>query len=111
MVSQSPGAVIVGAGIVGCATAYALAVAGLRSLIIERDSNASHASGFAFGELLPWWGPGIPGPLFPFARQCMSLHQDLNPFPERRDREIDTGFELRSAVLEGLSQQETGEDF
>ena len=42
-------AVVIGAGIVGAATAYYLTRSGLRVAIVERDLPASHASGFAFG--------------------------------------------------------------
>ena len=43
--SQSMGSdvVIIGAGIVGCATAYYLAREGIKATIIERDSLAAHA--------------------------------------------------------------------
>jgi glycine oxidase len=98
MSQRSADVVIVGAGVVGCAAAYELAAAGLKPLIVERDSVGSHASGFAFGELLPWWGRGIPGPLFPFAQECMGLHQGLNP-SLREETGVDTGFQLSSAVL------------
>lgn len=48
----SPDIIIVGGGVIGCATAYFLAKEHhLRSLIIERDAIASEASGGAAGEL------------------------------------------------------------
>ena len=50
--SGTPDVVIVGGGVIGCATAYFLAAAhGLRCLIIERNAIASEASGGAAGEL------------------------------------------------------------
>ena len=42
-------AIIIGGGISGCAAAYYLANAGVKTTLIERDGVASHASGFAFG--------------------------------------------------------------
>src|SRR2546428_4422055 len=54
--------VIVGGGIVGMTTAYYLARAGVRTVVIERDAIGSHASGFAYGGLNPLSGFGIPGP-------------------------------------------------
>ena len=49
---QTPDVVIVGGGVIGCATAYFLAAEhGLRSVIVERDAVASGASGGAAGEL------------------------------------------------------------
>lgn len=45
-------AAIVGAGVIGCATAYFLAAEhGMRSVIVERDAVASGASGGSAGEL------------------------------------------------------------
>lgn len=38
--------VIVGAGLVGAATAYFLARQGMKSVIVERYAIGSHASGF-----------------------------------------------------------------
>ena len=69
--------VIVGGGIVGVATAYFLGEAGVPSVVIERDSVGSHASGFAYGGLNPLAGEGIPGPLFPVAKEGMRLHREL----------------------------------
>jgi glycine/D-amino acid oxidase-like deaminating enzyme len=43
------GVVIVGGGIVGMATAYYLARAGIPGVLIERDAIGSHASGYAYG--------------------------------------------------------------
>ena len=94
--------VIIGGGIVGYATAYELAKRGLHPVIIERDSIGSHASGFAFGELLPWWGRGIPGPLFDFGRRCLELHNELHP-ALNASTGIDTGFRLTDAVSVALN--------
>ena len=55
--------VVIGAGIVGCATAYYLASEGAQVTIVERDSVGSHASGYALGGLNPLSGVGIPEPL------------------------------------------------
>jgi glycine oxidase len=106
LAQRSVDVVIVGGGVAGCAAAYELAAAGLKPLVVERDAIASHASGFAFGELLPWWGRGIPGPLFPFARECMKLHQKLNP-TLREETGIDTEFKMSSAVLVAFDQADT----
>ncbi len=49
---RNPDAVIVGGGVIGCATAYFLAAErGMRSVIVERDAVASGASGGSAGEL------------------------------------------------------------
>ena len=61
--------IIVGGGIIGCATAYHLAKQGFRSQIIERDSVGSQASGRAWAtvsELMTMQVPGtsVPGLFF-----------------------------------------------
>ena len=76
MATQSD-VLIVGGGILGCATAYFLAKEGIRSTILEREAVASCASGFAAGLLNPLHGAGIPGPLEPFAWESFRLHLDI----------------------------------
>ena len=41
---MTPDAIVVGAGVVGCAAAFGLAHEGLRVVLLERDGIASHAS-------------------------------------------------------------------
>jgi glycine oxidase len=71
--------VIVGGGAAGCSVAYFLALAGVKSTIIEREGVASQASGFSAGGLNPLQGTGIPGPLSEVAMESYLLHQDLFP--------------------------------
>jgi glycine/D-amino acid oxidase-like deaminating enzyme len=51
--------VIIGAGLTGCATAYACAVAGLKVVVIERERVGQGSAGRSAGLLLP-----DPGPTF-----------------------------------------------
>jgi glycine oxidase len=69
--------VVIGAGVSGLSTAYYLALAGLPSMVVERDAIGSHASGFAYGSLRPLEGSGIPGPVFPLARDGFRLNREL----------------------------------
>ena len=69
--------IIVGAGIVGCLTGYLLAKEGVQVTIIEKDSVASHASGFAFGEMGALEGTGIPDPLLDFSLWSNRKHKQL----------------------------------
>ena len=69
--------VIIGGGAAGCATAYYLGLAGIRSTIIEGDAVASQASGYAAGGLNPLQGSGIPGPLGPLAMESFQMHTAL----------------------------------
>ena len=50
---------------------------GARVTILERDSVASHASGFAFGEMGALEGAGIPDPLLEFSLWCSRRHPTL----------------------------------
>lgn len=70
-------AVILGGGIVGCLTAYLLARAGMKVVLVEADSIGSHASGFAFGEMNDLEGAGIPDPLLEFSLWCNRRHRTL----------------------------------
>ena len=76
--ASSSDVVVVGGGIAGIATAYFLGKAGIGSVVVEKDSVGSHASGFAYGGLNPLAGSGIPGPLFAVASEGMRLHQEFS---------------------------------
>jgi len=81
---DSADVVIVGGGIVGISTAYYLAKNGIKSMVIERDTVGSHASGFAYGSLGALGGPGIPGPGLAVAVKGVHLHHQLaQELPER----------------------------
>ena len=69
--------VILGGGATGCVTAYYLSKAGAKVTLVEREAIASHASGFAFGGLNCYSGAGIPGPVFPLAKEAFRLHEEL----------------------------------
>ena len=63
----------------GSATAYFLAKRGLSVLIVEKDTIASHASGFSFGMCNPVEGSGLPEPLLPLTLLANRLHEELAP--------------------------------
>jgi glycine oxidase len=68
---------IVGGGIAGCATAYYLTRDGHDVTLFERDSLASHASGFALGELIPAIGSASDDPYEVLSRASIALHLEL----------------------------------
>jgi glycine/D-amino acid oxidase-like deaminating enzyme len=82
---DSADVIIVGGGVIGCAVAYFLAAEhGVESIIIERDSIGSAASGGAAGELaaaeLTEKGGHRPSPTFTrFLQEGISLHANLAP--------------------------------
>ena len=65
--------VVVGGGAAGCSVAYYLALAGVKSTIVEREGIASQASGFSAGGLNPLQGTGIPGPLASVAMESFLM--------------------------------------
>ena len=78
MTNHGRDVVIIGGGIVGLATAYFLGKSGIKSVVVERDTVGSHASGFAYGGLSPLGGAGVPGPVFPLSKEGMRLHRELS---------------------------------
>ena len=97
MAENSADVVIVGGGIAGMTTAYYLAKAGVRSVVVERDAIGSHASGFAYGGLSPVSGFGIPGPLAEIAQDGMRLHRELSK-SLLEETGIDVDFRVRSSL-------------
>jgi glycine oxidase len=73
--SDSGRVVIVGGGVAGCAAAYYLGKAGVRTTIVERDGIAAGASGWSAGGLNPL--QGIPAPIASFALASYRLHLEL----------------------------------
>jgi glycine oxidase len=86
--------VIVGGGVAGCATAYYLAKAGFKSIIVEPGDLAGHASGFAVGSLTPVDGHGIPGPLSSLSMESFRMHRGL---PEELAEASGIDYEYRVA--------------
>ena len=96
--------IVVGAGVVGCLTAYLLAKQGIKVTILERDSVASHASGFAFGEMGAPEGAGIPDPLLEFSLWCNRRHQTLAKELEEVSG-IDNQFRICSRLTLAFDEQ------
>ena len=108
MATNGSDVVVIGGGIVGIATAYFLGKKGVRSLVVERDSVGSHASGFAYGGLAPLSGAGIPGPAFAVADEGMRLHRELsNSLP--KETGINTEFRARPSLTLAFTEQEVRE--
>ena len=76
---RRPDVLVVGGGIVGCATAAACVQAGLGSVgLIERDALGAGASGGAAGLLQPEAHDGVDPPKFvAFMRQSLAAWRDL----------------------------------
>ncbi len=77
MTGDNAEVVIVGAGLVGAATAYFLARQGIKSVVLERDAIGSHASGFSYAALGTYDEAGMTGTHFDVASHGMRLHAEL----------------------------------
>jgi glycine oxidase len=97
--------IIVGGGIAGCSAAYFLAREGRKVTLFEKDSVAAHASGFAFGVLLPPLAENPRDPELDLNRASFRLHRELaEQLPA--DGGVDTELRKRAAVVLALSEQE-----
>src|SRR5919106_4024874 len=86
--------VIVGGGVAGCSVAYHLALAGIKSTVIEREGVGTQASGFSAGGLNPLEGAQILGPLGPLAIESYRMHLKL--WEELRE---DTGIDYQGRII------------
>src|SRR5919198_792686 len=79
---NQPEVIVVGAGVMGCGTAYWLSKAGYKVLVLEQEAIACGASGVA-AAMLEAVGHGahlsVNDPLTTFARAGFELHQELQP--------------------------------
>jgi glycine oxidase len=92
--------IVVGAGVMGCGTAYWLSKAGYKVLVLEQDALACGASGVA-AAMLESVGHGArltqDGPLAALARASFSLHQELQALL-REETGIDIGYRENPAL-------------
>ncbi|MCY4475053.1 MAG: FAD-binding oxidoreductase [Chloroflexi bacterium] len=95
--------VIVGGGIIGCATAYYLTRVGVSDVtVVERDEIASGASGYSAGILTPYSGSNDPG-LLALSAASLELHARLaDELPEVTG--IDHGYDLKPYLRCGFEE-------
>ena len=78
--SSASDVIIIGGGVIGCATAYFLgAEHHLRCLLLERDAIGSQASGGAAGELSPVATYPLPAPFTNLCMEGLRLHREVAP--------------------------------
>ena len=105
MTSGARDVIVIGGGIVGCQTAYLLAKSGLSVTILEADSVASHASGFAFGEMGVLEGAGIPDPLLDFTVWSHQRHISLAAELQETSG-VDPQFQLGGRIKLALTEDD-----
>lgn len=77
MAQRNADVIVVGGGIAGCAAAYFLSQQGVSVLLFEKDSIAAHASGFAFGVLLPRLFDNPANPADELTKLSLDLHRQI----------------------------------
>ena len=94
--------VIVGAGLTGCATAYACATAGIRAVVIDAGRLGQGSSGRSAGLLRP-----DPGPSFREVAQAHGLRAARQAFQSWRRASLDAAALLRRlGIKSGLEPQD-----
>ncbi len=97
--------IIIGGGVVGCSAAYYLAREGVSVALFEKDSVASHASGFAFGGVIKVLGEktwDVCGQLSLYSER---LHFELGESLEDESG-VDTGYRRVPHVSLALTEAE-----
>jgi len=82
--------VIIGAGLTGCATAYACAVGGIKSVVLESDRVGCGATAYGTGLILP-----EPGPAFRDIVRAHGLRAGKHAFTAWRRAALDAASLLR----------------
>ena len=88
--AHSADVVIVGAGLTGCATAYACALAGLKTIVVEAERIGQGSAGRSAGLLLP-----EPGPAFRDIERAHGLRAARTAFESWRRAALDAAALLR----------------
>ena len=94
---------VIGGGVVGCSAAYYLAGRGCSVTLVERDSIASHASGFAYGGLMPPAGTDDPDDLLLAASS--RLHEELSE-TLAGESGVDAEYRQRDSIVLATSEAE-----
>ena len=103
-----PDVVVVGAGIVGVATAYFLSGAGATVLVLEREAIGCAASGTAAGILSPATEVDNPPSLDELARVSLRLHGALAPALEA-EAGVDVRFSPLAILQPAFSDSEAAD--
>ena len=102
---QSPEVIVVGAGVVGCATAYYLSIEGVKVLMLEQDAVGRGSSGHATGSLNMLGSEFAPDWSFQMGLESYRMARDLAPVLEE-ETGIDLLFQRRAALRLALEEDE-----
>ncbi|MBI4198111.1 MAG: FAD-binding oxidoreductase [Chloroflexi bacterium] len=100
--TASPEIVIVGAGAIGCATAYYLARQGAKVLVMDREAIGAGASFHATGLFSPWRASSNPA-LNHLFDTSLRLSQELLP-RLKEETGVDTLFQVAQGLRVALGR-------
>lgn len=103
MVERTVDVLVVGGGIAGCAAAYFLSQQGSSVLLFEKDSVAGHASGFAFGVLLPRLFDNPSNPADELTALSLRLHKQIT---DELSKDGEVLRREKASVLLALNEQD-----
>mgnify|MGYP006086080571 FL=1 len=96
---------IIGGGIVGTSIAYYASLEKQKIALIEKDSLASHASGFAYGGITPHIGLDPKSPYDKISKYSYELHKNLsNSLP--KDSGINYGYKIYPNIELSLNKKQ-----
>lgn len=98
---------IVGGGVVGCAIAYYLSLAGVKVMVLEQRTIGGGASGAAAGMLPPWHELSAEPELLPFAVASWQMFPDL-VLALQAETGIDLGYVQSGSLTPALSDDDAG---
>lgn len=96
---------IIGAGVMGCATAHALAKRGATPLVLERAVPGAEASSVAAGILGPALEAEHDGPSLPVAQRALEMHGALAE-ELLETTGVDVGFRVSGALMIAKDERE-----
>ncbi len=106
--TSSPPVVVVGAGIIGCATAFELGRRGVACLVLDAAAEPGQASRAAAGMLSPPNETALPAPMYELGMASLRLYQDLAPDLKERTG-IDVGYRIVGKLRLAPSEAEMPE--
>ena len=104
-VSRTADAVVVGAGVIGCAVAYYLSREGAKVLVLERDAIGSGASAHGTGSINLLGNEFTPGPSFLTGLESYRMFAELVPWLEE-ETGTDLQCQRRPALRLALDEDE-----
>ncbi len=97
--------VVIGAGVIGCATAYRLAQEGLKVLVVDQSNPGTGATRASAGMLTPLAEASEPGPFQKMALESLKIYPDFIQSVVA-DSQVEPDFQRTGVLRVALTPQE-----